>query len=344
MKTIGILLYDSGGPPRDVRTEEKYRLLAERMALAHWQVRTLGYRGDRHDVLQGEALQCDALLVWINPVEPGLDRSALDSFLRTLAGKGLLVSAHPDAILKIGTKDVLVATQSMDWSVEACAYRSFAEFQARFPDRVNRDGIRVLKQYRGNGGDGVWKITARENGRYEVKCATRDASAETVTAAQLLALFDSAVFARGSHLVDQRWVPTLPRGMVRAYLCGSKVAGFGYQEINALYPADDDEDFTRRQPSRRHYYTEQCHLFQRLRERLETDWVRGLCACVGLASRDLPLLWDADFLLGDPPGQEFLLCEINASCVSPFPDSVITPLLREIERRLAGGPERTPRL
>ena len=333
MTTVGVLLYDSGASPRDARTEDKYRLLADRMALAGWQVRTLGYRGDRHEALQREALKCDVLLVWINPVEPGLDRAALDSFLRALAGKGLLVSAHPDAILRIGTKDVLVATQSLSWSVEACAYRSFAEFGAQFADRVRRDGTRVLKQYRGNGGDGVWKVSIGIGGAFEVKPATRGAPAQSMSEAQLLELFDAEVFSRGSHLIDQRWVPTLPRGMVRAYLCGAKVVGFGYQEINALYPAAPGDDFTRQQPSRRNYYTEQCHLFQDLRRRLENEWVPGLCACVGLEARALPLVWDADFLLGDPP-REYLLCEINASCVSPFPDSAVTPLIEEITRRL----------
>lgn len=333
--TIGILLYDSGGAPRNAATEDKYRLLAEHLALAGWKIKTLGYRGDRHDALQREALACDALLAWINPIEPGLDRPALDAFLRALAHEGLLVSAHPDAILKIGTKGVLVATQSLSWSIEACAYRSLAEFQTRFPAKVQRDGIRVLKQYRGNSGDGVWQVTAAAAGAYVVRSATRGAPSTPMDEPGLLALFESEVFARGSHLIDQRWVPTLPRGMVRAYLCGAKVAGFGYQEINLLYPTTPGEDFTRQQPSRRYYYTEQCHLFQRLRQQLESEWVPGLCACVGLKPGELPLLWDADFLLGDPP-REYLLCEINASCVSPFPDSAITPLITEIQRRLAG--------
>jgi hypothetical protein len=333
MTTIGFLLYDSGGAPRNVFTEDKYRLLAERMTMAGWQVKTLGYRDDRLEAVRSAARQCDALLVWINPIEPGLNRATLDLFLRELAETGLLVSAHPDAILRIGTKDVLVSTQTLGWSIDACAYRSLEEFKTRFPAQVKRDGIRVLKQYRGNGGDGVWKITAGATGTFEVKPAARGATGEPMTEAQLLARFDSEVFARGSHLIDQRWVPTLPRGMVRAYLCGATVAGFGYQEINALYPAAPDEDFTRQQPSRRHYYTEQCHLFQGLRRRLEDEWVPGLRACTGIGPQELPLLWDADFLLGDPP-QEYLLCEINASCVSPFPDSAITPLIKEITRRL----------
>lgn len=335
MTTIGILLYDTGGPPRDAATEEKYRLLVQRMTLAGWQVRTLSYRGDRHGTLREEARSCDALLVWINPAEPGLDRPGLDAFLRELAQGGRLVSAHPDVILRLGTKEVLVATQSLGWSVEAVAYRTFAEFSTRFPARIGRDGIRVLKQYRGHSGEGVWKITATGHDTYEVRPAARGGSVRLLSGTQLQAYFDAEVFARGSHLIDQAWVPTLPRGMVRAYLCGTRVAGFGYQEINALYPAGPDDDFTRQQPSRRHYYSEQCHLFRNLRERLEDRWVPALCACLGLSAQDLPLLWDADFLLGDPPEQEYLLCEINASCVSPFPESAVTPLIRELGRRLA---------
>lgn len=332
MTTVGILLHDSGGAPRNAFTEDKYRLLADHMALAGWKVKTLGYRGDRHEAIFPETVACDTLLVWINPIEPGLDRAGLDAFLRRVADEGVPVSAHPDAILKIGTKDVLVATQALGWSIEAVAYRSFAEFSTEFPARVRRDGIRVLKQYRGNSGDGVWKVTAMADGACEVQSATRGATPATLSAAQLLTFFESAVFSRGSHLIDQRWIPTLPRGMVRAYLCGNRVVGFGYQEINALHPAKPQDDFTRQQPSRRHYYTEECHLFQNLRRLLEHDWVPGLCRCVGLKPEELPLLWDADFLLGDPP-REYLLCEINASCVSPFPDSAITPLIKEIGRR-----------
>jgi hypothetical protein len=36
----------------------------------------------------------------------------------------------------------------------------------------------------------------------------------------------------------------------------------------------------------------------------------------------------------------FVLCEINVSCVSPFPESAITALIRELKRRLALAPGR----
>lgn len=51
---------------------------------------------------------------------------------------------------------MLVETQRIGWSVEACVYRSLAEFNDQFPALVRRDGVRVLKQYRGNSGQGVY--------------------------------------------------------------------------------------------------------------------------------------------------------------------------------------------
>ena len=33
--------------------------------------------------------------------------------------------------------------------------------------------------------------------------------------------------ASGGHMVDQAWQPRLAEGMVRAYLVGDRVAGFG---------------------------------------------------------------------------------------------------------------------
>lgn len=43
-----------------------------------------------------------------------------------------------------------------------------------------------------------------------------------------------------------------------------------------------------------------------------------------IPTENLPILWDCDFLLGprDASGRDtYVLCEINASSVAPFPDS-----------------------
>jgi hypothetical protein len=332
--TIGILLYSADGQMRDAFKEDKYRLLAEQITARKWNVRTLSYHDARRDVVRREALQCNAVLTWINPFEPNLNRAALDALLRELATAGVWVSAHPDTILRIGTKDVLVATQLLAWSVEASALRSIEEFRQRFPAIVRREHSRILKQYRGHSGQGVWKVTAVSSDKYEVRSAARSEAAVELDEHSMTAFFDERVFAQGSHLIEQRWMSTMDRGMVRAYLCGTQVTGFGYQEIIALHPVGADDDFTRQQPSRRYYYTEDCFLFRRLRERLEREWIPALQTLLTIADEELPVLWDADFFFGDPPDAEFLLCEINASCVSPFPDSAITKMITALERRL----------
>jgi hypothetical protein len=335
--TIGILLYATDAKRRIASIEDKYRVLVEQMVSRKWEVLTLNYHHALLNTLHREAHLCDAVLVWINPMEPGLDRGALDSLLRKLADDGILVSAHPDAILGIGTKNVLVATQSIGWSIDCAAYRSIEEFREQFPATVRRDGARVLKQYRGHNGQGIWKVTALSGDVFEVRPAVGGEPPRKLEQDALVAYFEAEVFACGSHLVDQRWVATMNRGMVRAYLCGAKVAGFGYQEIVALHPVTPQDDFTRQQPSRRYYYTEDCILFQRLRVLLETEWIPALQKLRKLPDDELPLLWDVDFFFGEAPDPAFILCEINVSCVSPFPESAISPLIAELGRRLANG-------
>ena len=52
----------------------------------------------------------DAVLVWVDPISADDDRVALDALLRDVASNGPWVSAHPDTIMKMGTKEVLYRT------------------------------------------------------------------------------------------------------------------------------------------------------------------------------------------------------------------------------------------
>ena len=73
------------------------------------------YSDDAVDAVHDQLVALDGVLVWVNPIEQGLDRSKLDPLLRDVAGQGVWVSAHPDVILKMGTKQVLADTRSMSW-------------------------------------------------------------------------------------------------------------------------------------------------------------------------------------------------------------------------------------
>ena len=146
-------------------------------------------------------------------------------------------------------------------------------------------------------------------------------------AARLAPYFEPAA---GGHLVDQAWQPRLGEGMVRAYLVGDRVAGFGHQAVNALHPSEPV-------PGPRLYHGPDLAPFQALRRRLETQWITLLHERVGLAREQLPLLWDADFLLGEPTllePERYVLCEVNVSSVSPFPPSALGPLVQAVATRL----------
>jgi hypothetical protein len=88
----------------------------------------------------------------------GRTRAALDPLLRQVAMEGPWVSAHPDVILKMGVKDVLNRTRHLGWGADTHRYDSASVFRSEFPQRLRAGGPRVIKQNRGNGGQGVWKV------------------------------------------------------------------------------------------------------------------------------------------------------------------------------------------
>ena len=147
-------------------------------------------------------------------------------------------------------------------------------------------------------------------------------------------------FSRGHGMIDQIYQRRLPDGMVRCYLVRDRVAGFGEQLVNALYPAEPGTAAgSAPQPGPRLYYPPTRTDFQPLKVKLEQQWLGQLCEIVGVDKAQLPILWDADFLYGEKDASEadtYVLCEINVSSVYPFPDDVLGPLaedtLAQVER------------
>jgi hypothetical protein len=282
------------------------------------------------DVFRAQLMAVDAALVWVNPLteETGEDRSALDTVLRQVADTGIMVSGHPDVIDRIGTKEVLYRTREMGWGSETYLYESHAAFAAEFPGRVV-EGPRVLKRSRGNGGIGVWKVERATGSEVQVQEA-RDRHLRTLPLEEFLAERASD-FAAGSALVDQPFQERHLEGMIRCYVSGTRVAGFGAQYVTALAPPEHG------QAPPRLYSGPEDERFQRLRRLLERDWIPEMAGLLGLEADDLPAIWDADFLLGpkDAGGEDtYVLCEINANSVFPVPNEARDALAASTLRRL----------
>jgi len=258
----------------------------------------------------------DGVLVWVDPISTrtGARRAGLDAILRDAAARGVFVSGHPDVLSKMGVKAVLHATRALGWGSDTAFYETQADFAARFPARL-AGGPKVLKQNRGNGGIGVWKVEAA-GGDVVVKEARGGAEPRTVPLGAFIAE-RSADFAEAGGLVEQPFQPRHLEGMIRCYMAGDRVAGFGHQLVRALADPRDGP------APPRLYSGPQDPRFQRLRALMERDWAPGLCRTLSIAPDDLPVIWDADVLLGPktPGGEDsYVLCEINASSVFPIPD------------------------
>jgi hypothetical protein len=289
------------------------------------------------DEVREQLLRLDGVLVWVDPIVNGRDRSVLDRLLRDVADHGVFVSAHPDVVLKMGTKEVLFRTRHMDWGCDTRLYATFDALCDALRSGLPEGQPRVLKQYRGNGGNGVWRIERTSATQLRARHALRGSVEEDLTLEDFLQRC-APYFARDGRMIDQPYQPRLPEGMIRCYLVRDKVAGFGEQLINALYPAPPGAAPTEApQPGPRLYYPPSRADFQMLRTRMESQWVPELCRILTLDTAALPVIWDADFLYGpkSPTGDDsYVLCEINASAVYPFPDEALGPLAQDTRARL----------
>ena len=335
------LLYPGDRAARDRAdpAASRFAALFEALAAAGVKAEPAVYHDDFADEVMAQLRRVQVVLVWCNPIEDGRRRDRLDALLREVASAGVLVSAHPDAVLRLGTKDVLFETRDLPFGSDVHRIDSLVQLASELPQRLRR-GARVLKQHRGHSGIGVWRVEMAGDGALTVQHAKRGSTPQRMDLAALRATL-APYFepAAGGHMIDQAWQPRLADGMVRAYLVEDRVAGFGHQAINALHPDAP-------QPGPRLYHGPDQPGFQVLRQRLESYWVTMLRERVGLAREQLPLLWDCDFLIGEATAgdaQPFVLCEVNVSSVSPFPPSSVAPVVNAVIRRLGMPPGRGTR-
>lgn len=285
------------------------------------------------------------VLVWVDPIANGRNRSQLDALLREVSADGVWVSTHPDVILKMGTKEVLHRTRSLGWGTDTRLYTTLEELRRELPRALASAGPRVLKQNRGNGGIGVfrvelvrWESDPGAESLLHVQHAQRGSPREELRLGELVSRL-AGYFADSGRIVDQALQPRHAEGMVRCYLVQDRVAGFGAQRVTALMDPLPGESAPPLPPARV-YFGPTKPEFQALKRRLETEWVPEMQSLLEIETESLPVLWDADFLLGPKTASgddSYVLCEINVSAVYPFPEEALEPLARAAARRLGAA-------
>jgi hypothetical protein len=260
------------------------------------------YTDESADAVAAQLRELDGVLVWVNPIEAGKDRSRLDAVLRETPA---WVSAHPDVIARMATKRVLVDTQEVGWAPGARLVASVDELP---------QGTIVLKQLYGMGGIGVWKVDV-DGDDLVVQAASSDRPPARMTRA---AFADSVPWP----LIGQPYQSRLPEGMIRAYLTHDRVVGFTHQFARGLMPPGPDD-----RPRTKLFEPPETARYSTLRRRLDDEWVPHLQRVLGIETQELPVIWDADFLLGEGD-DEYVLCEINASSTFAFPEFAMPGVAR----------------
>jgi hypothetical protein len=317
----------------------RYHRIFEELAAMEIAAEPAVYSDDLVDEVCEQLLGVDGILVWVDPIHEGLTRATLDPMLRDVATRGPWVSAHPDTILTMGTKEVLHRTKDLGWGTDTQLYRTEAEFRAAFPARLRAAGPRVLKQNRGNGGQGVWKAEILPGGNtVRVLHARRGSVPEDVPLTEFMARCAGYFSAPNGCIIDQPFQPRLPDGMIRCYMGADKVVGFGHQFIKALIPPPPEgPDSPAAQPGPRLMHGPDAAPFQALRAKMENEWTPAMMSVLGIDVASLPIIWDADFLYGPRTlsgDDTYVLCEINVSSVFAIPDQAPAAIARLAKERL----------
>ena len=200
----------------------RYRRVFEELLALGIDALPVVYADDIAGEVCDQLLTFDGVLVWVNPIDEGRTRHVLNAVLRGVAARGPWVSAHPDVILKMGVKEVLHRTKHLGWGTDTHLYRTVEDFHAAFPKTLWSSGPRVLKQNRGNGGQGIWKVepaasTAGGTNIVTVLQALRGSVPEQLSLGEFMARCEP-YFASDGCIIDQPFQPRLPEGMIRCYM------------------------------------------------------------------------------------------------------------------------------
>lgn len=313
----------------------RFRLVFEELGKLGIEAEPSIYDEEVHDEVGAQLRTFDAVLVWVNPIQDGRDRQRLNELLREVARDGPWVSAHPDVIDTLGVKDVLFRTRDFSWGTDTQLFTSFRDFQQRFRSHIHDRGPRVIKRSRGNDGQGVWKVECL-TGPGPLRVRACEAHGGYSPAEMPLEQFVESCqdyFENGGAIVDQPFQPRLHEGMTRCYVSEDRVAGFAHQHPSGLMdPADMHPDAS----LGKLMFGPEERRFARLKAKMEAEWIPQLMTCLGLTTREMPVIWDADFLYGPRDGSgadTYVLCEINVSSVFAIPDQAATILATSVARR-----------
>ena len=296
----------------------------------NWSCEPIFYSDAEYDAVFKKLSAADGYIARVNPGEyEGVTQKKLDDMLRTLSSNGLAAMSHPDAMIKMGAKDALVKISTLSCGLpDTYAYYDVETFRKTFPTTI-ASTVRVLKQNRGSQGEGIWVCKVKEGQEGPVTMDTIldlqeavDNHKEEQTLGDFLTFCEKYIHGENGQLIDQRFLPRIVEGELRVNMIYDTPI-----EIIHKKPAEGGISATLASGAKYVSYSPTDPQFDVLMTKFKTDLPKIMPA-LGMEKDPLPLIWTADFILGDKTddGKDtYVVGEFNCSCVGITQQLHLTP-------------------
>ena len=257
----------------------------------------------------------------ISRINPGnlKEIDAYFQFLKSLSDKGIEVHTHPDVMINLDFKDILVKLKnSLVGDKGTHFYHTFKEFKKEFPAILEKYRIRVLKTNYGSTGEGVYLVSLRDDDGVICTEAVDNIKYFYDSLEDFIASFkekfhyddSQEIYFKGkSGFVGCRYLSRINEGEIRALLVNDKI-------VSIVHKKPQNGEFSATLFSGAHY--EYHHPNNPKYKEVVTLTNKALKDIAKhLNGHNYPLLWTMDYILDyDKKGNNrFVLSEINCSCV-----------------------------
>jgi glutathione synthase/RimK-type ligase-like ATP-grasp enzyme len=272
------------------------------------------YSNEDAEKLFEENKTVSAVIPRVNPGNISGGESMYFAFLQKFVDAGILVMADPKTMLSYGAKDAvskLAGTSIVP--ANTFAYYTQEQLEQGFLTSLAQ-GARVLKQNRGSQGSGIWKVALAEGQMMPISMDTLVDCTEAVdnhTEQHPLGVFlsfcNQYLIGENGMLVDMPFMPRISEGEVRILLVGK-------EPIFVVHKKPKEGEFSATLGSGAVYTYQTPAEWPRLIEAFQTSLP---IMKEKLGGTNTPLIWTADFILGDVvDGHDtYVLGEMNCSCV-----------------------------
>lgn len=290
-----------------------------------WDAEVIYFHPDKAEEIYAQVSEnFDAYISRVNPGNiPGGEKGYFE-LLTKLADAGLVGMSTPADMMAYGAKDALVKLNDTPLVPDdTAAYYEVEELHNTFPTSLSY-GERVLKQNRGSTGEGIWRVRLADQELAQsvepgtalpldtaLKCTEAvDNQTHDYKLGSFMDFCDQYIEGDNGMLVDMRFMPRIVEGEIRILLVGDEPVFIVHKK-----PAEGGDNFSATLFSGAKYTYDKPESWPELLEMFKK--ARPVIAEKLGDTKDVPLIWTADFMLDDAPDgtDTYVLGEINCSCV-----------------------------